>query len=104
MLEVKGEKEKPVLSLPLDLYPKGRIPGHLLGRPQLSWSQMGGKVGEEGRKWDGVERRWTRDKRGRDEGMIEWRIKGGMQQWWEWRGGGREVAMEGKRKAGVGGG
>lgn len=51
VLEAGGEKEKPGLSRFLDLYPKGRGPGRLLGKPRLSWSQMGGKVGEEGRKW-----------------------------------------------------
>lgn len=55
VLEAEGEKEKPGLSHFLDLCPKGRIPGHLLGRPQLCWSQMGGKEGEEGRKERGGE-------------------------------------------------
>lgn len=52
VLEAEDEKEKPGLSHFLGLYPKGRGTGHLLGRTQLSWSQLGGKVGEERRKWE----------------------------------------------------
>lgn len=33
--------------------------------------------------------------------MIGWRIKGGVQGGWEWRGEGKRVGMEGRRKAGV---
>lgn len=89
MLEAEGEKGKPGLSHFLDLYPKGRVPGHLLGTPQHSWSPREGRWERGGEEMDKREGE-------RDEGRMEWRIKGGgvgME--------GRRVGMEGRRKAGV---
>lgn len=77
MLEAEGEKGKPGLSHFLDFYPKGRVPGRLLGTPQLSWSQRGGKVGEEGGKRERGGEEMDKREGGRDEERMEWRINGG---------------------------
>lgn len=67
----KARREKPVSSHFLGLYPKGRVPGQLLGTPQLSRSQLEGSVGEGGREGKEGREGGRRREGGRDEGWGE---------------------------------